>query len=118
MSNFERINNISELESGNEYMISMAIGNAHSFFKYKAVFKKIVEFSHGKGLLFKVYNDNFNKTKHYDFIIMEYQFEMSVCIYKLPSFKIGQHRLLQKTIPNIANEVLTRSTADYLFYSL
>jgi hypothetical protein len=118
MSNFERITAMSELESGHEYMISMAIGNAHSFFKYKAAFKKIVEFSHGKGLWFKVYNDNFNKTKYYDFIIMEHQFEMSVCIYKLPSFKIGQHRLLKKTMPNIANEVLTRSTTDYLFYSL
>jgi hypothetical protein len=118
MSKFERINNISELETGNEYMISMVIGNANPFFKYKAVFKKIVTFSHGKGLWFKVYDDNFNKIKHYDFIIMEYQFELSICIYKLPSLKIGQHRLLQKTMPNIANEVLTRFTTDYLFCSL
>jgi hypothetical protein len=46
---------------------------------------------------------------------MEHQFEMSVCIYKLPSFKIGQHRLLKKTMPNIANEVLTHVTYEYLF---
>ncbi len=113
---FERVYFINKLESGNEYMISMARGyDSRNFFKYKAVFKKVVEFSNGKGLWFKVYNDNFNKNKLYDFIITDYQFEISVCIYKLPSLKIGQNRLLEKTLPNTANEVLTRLTFNYLF---
>ena len=113
---FERINSMSELEPGNEYMIRISLGsvNSNRYLKYKGTFQKIKELKYGKALWFKVYDDNFNVTKKYDFIIMDRQFEISTDIFKVPSFKIGRNKLLKLTMPNVGNEELTRYTKDYM----
>lgn len=113
---FERINSINELELGHEYMIRITLGSVDTnrYLKYKGTFQKIKELKYGKALWFKVFDDNFNVTKKYDFIIMDRQFDFSTDIFKLPSFKIGRNKLLKLTMPNIGNEELTRYTKDYI----